>query len=176
MENKNYSYINISKSIIDFTINEDSLILNFHDKIKKDHLQFNNYKKKLPKNKIFRINSLIINNEKKCKEIYNKYDCIYNEKDNILYLIINDKDNYCNFTKDKLINILEFSISIGIDKICLLISKINKQYLNILQDMMIVGFKPEKSVNKITIDGNEYKILKMPIKDICQEIKEVTLI
>ena len=49
MENKNYSYINISKSIIDFTINEDSLILNFHNEIKKDHLQFNNYKKNYQK-------------------------------------------------------------------------------------------------------------------------------
>ena len=176
MEN-NYSYLNISKSQIDFMVNKDSIILKFQDGIKKDDCFINQSSKgKLPKNKIFRLNSLIFNNEKNCQEIYNVYDCIYNEKDNLLYLIITEKDNYNNFTKDKLINILEFSISLGIDKICLLVSKKNSQYLNIIQDMLIVGFKPEENLKKIKIDGKEYKILKMYIKDICQEIKEVTII
>ena len=176
MEN-NYSYLNISKSQINFIINKDSIILKFKDGIKKDDCFINQSSKgKLPKNKIFRLNSLIFNNEKNCQEIYNVYDCIYNEKDNLLYLIITEKDNYNNFTKDKLINILEFSISLGIDKICLLVSKINSQYLNIIQDMLIVGFKPEENLKKIKIDGKEYKILKMSIKDICQEIKEITII
>ena len=148
MEN-NYSYLNISKSQIDFIINKDSIISKFQDGIKKDDCFINQS---------------------------NVYDCIYNEKDNLLYLIITEKDNYNNFTKDKLINILEFSISLGIDKICLLVSKKNSQYLNIIQDMLIVGFKPEENLKKIKIDGKEYKILKMYIKDICQEIKEVTII
>ena len=176
MEN-NYSYLNISKSQIDFIINKDSIISKFQDGIKKDDCFINQSSKgKLPKNKIFRLNSLIFNNEKNCQEIYNVYDCIYNEKDNLLYLIITEKDNYNNFTKDKLINILEFSISLGIDKICLLVSKINSQYLNIVQDMLVVGFKPEENLKIIKIDGKEYKILKMSIKDICQEIKEITII
>ena len=176
MEN-NYSYLNISKSQIDFMVNKDSIILKFQDGIKKDDCFINQSSKgKLPKNKIFRLNTLIFNNEKNCQEIYNVYDCIYNEKDNLLYLIITEKDNYNNFTKDKLINILEFSISLGIDKICLLVSKINSQYLNIIQDMLVVGFKPEENLKIIKIDGKEYKILKMSIKDICQEIKEVTII
>ena len=41
---------------------------------------------------------------------------------------------------------------------------------------MIVGFNLENNKFKITIDGNEYKTLKMSIKDICQEIKEISLI
>ena len=100
MEN-NYSYLNISKSQIDFMVNKDSIILNFQDGINNDCFINQSYKGKLPKNKIFRLNSLIFNNEKHCQEIYYAYDCIYNEKDNLLYLIITEKDNYNNFTKDK---------------------------------------------------------------------------
>ena len=112
----------------------------------------------------------------KWKKYINKYDCIYNDINNILYLIINKNFNYANFTKDKLLNLLEFSISLGIDKLYLLISKKNSKYLNIIQDMKIVGFSSENNSYKISIDGNEYKILKMNIKDICEEIKEITLI
>ena len=173
----NFSYLNESKSDICFMINNGTIILNFHNENNNNNIfSKKNYKGYLPKNKIFKINSLIFNEEKQCQELNHKYDCIYNETDNILYLIINERDNYLSFTKDKLINILEFSISIGIEKICLLISKTNKKYINIIQDMTLVGFKPEETSNKIKIDKNEYKILKMPIKDICQEIKEITLI
>ena len=173
---RKYSYSNISKSEINFMINEGTIILNFKDGKQKKNFKNKPNKGKLPKNKIFHINSLIYNKEKQINEIYNTYDCIYNEIDNSLYLIINENDNYSKFTKDKLINILEFSISLGIDKICLLISKSNNQFLNIIQDMMIVGFKSEKNYKKINIDENEYKILKMSIKDMYQEIKEITLI
>ena len=170
-----YSYSNASKCALNFIINDGIIKIDFQ-KENKNNLFSKNYKKFLPKNKIFKINSMIFNEEKQCEELNHKYDCIYNEKENILYLIINERDNYLSFTKDKLINILEFSISIGIDKICLLISKKNNQYLNIIQDMIVVGFKPDENLKKIKIDKEEYKILKMSIRDICQEVKEITLI
>ena len=169
----NYSYSNISNFDISFTFNKkeeenisDGIIINNNKDLKK----------KLPKNKIFKINSLVFNIEKKIKEIYIQYNCIYNEEYNSLYLIFNTNDNYSKFTKDWLINILEFSISIGIDSICLLVSKSNDKYINIVQDMVIVGFKFDEKVSNITIDGIVYKILKMSIKDIDQEIKEIILI
>ena len=169
----NYSYSNISNSDISFIFNKkeeenfsDSIIINNNKELKG----------KLPKNKIFKINSLIFNIEKGSKEIYTQYNCIYNEDHNSLYLIFNTNDNYSKFTKDWLINILEFSISIGIDSICLLVSKSNNKYINIVQDMIIVGFKLDEKFSKITIDGIAYKILKMSIKDIDQEIKEIVLI
>ena len=71
---------------------------------------------------------------------------------------------------------MQFSISLGIESLCLLISKSNKKYFEIIQDMIIVGFKIDKIYPKITIDGNIYKLLKMPIKDIYQEIREICLI
>ena len=42
--------------------------------------------------------------------------------------------------------------------------------------MLIVGFESEKNFPKFKIDGNVYKALKMSIKDINQEIRQIDLI
>ena len=91
----NYSFSNISDIDISFNINSKEEKNNIFEPIKKP---------KFPDQKIFRINSLIFNDEKEQKEIYTKYDCIYSEKDNSLYLLFNKNMNYSKFTKDKLIN------------------------------------------------------------------------
>ena len=160
----NYSYSNVSNMSISFEITENRIKEKRNDKIK------------FPEQKIFRINSLTFNNEKDKQEIYTKYDCIYSEKNNSLYLIFNENINYSEFTKDKLINIIDFSKSVGIDFIYILICKKNSKYLNIVQDMSIVGFESEKNFPVFNIDGNIYKSLKMPIKDISQEIQQINFI
>ena len=159
-----FSYSNASKIDINFRINQK----NNADKIKS--------KQKLPEQKIFRINSFIFNDEKEKQEIYTKYDCIYRENNNSLYLIINEKVDYSNFTKDKLINILDFSNTINLDFIYILINKINKQYKKFLHDLLLIGFALEKKFPDITIDGNIYKSLKISIKDINQEIEQIDFI
>ena len=159
-----FCYSNASKIDINFRINQK----NNADKIKS--------KQKLPEQKIFRINSFIFNDEKEKQEIYTKYDCIYSQKENSIYLIFNQYVNYSEFTKDKLINILDFASSIGIDFIYILINKNNKYYANIIQDMLLVGFEFGKNFPLFTIDGHIYKALKMSINDIKQEIKEINLI
>jgi hypothetical protein len=172
-----YSYSNISNISISFNIhqnNNDIAILNTSQKNKIRHID--NIRRKFPEQKIFRINSLIFNQEKDKPEIYTKYDCIYGEKNNSFYLIINEKVNYSEFTKDKLINILDFLNNVGINTIYLLINKKNKYYKNIIQDMLIVGFEFEKNLPHFTIDGIIYKKLKMSMKDLTQEIKQIDLI
>ena len=42
--------------------------------------------------------------------------------------------------------------------------------------MLIVGFNFDKNFPNFTIDGQVYKPLKMSIKDITQEIKQINLI
>ena len=163
----NYSFSNVSDIDITFNINFKEEKNNIFEPIKKP---------KFPDQKIFRINSLIFNDEKEQKEIYTKYDCIYSEKDNSLYLLFNKNMNYSKFTKDKLINILDFSNSIKIETIYILINKSNKYFINIIQDMLIVGFEIGKNFPLFTIDGNIYKALKMSIKDTKQEIKQIELI
>ena len=172
-----YSYSNVSNINISFNIHKnynDIAILNTSSKNKIRYID--NIRKKFPEQKIFRINSYIFNDEKAKPEIYTKYDCIYGEKNNSFYLIINEKVNYSEFTKDKLINILDFLNNVGINTIYLLINKKNKDYKNIIQDMLIVGFEYEKNLPHFTIDGSIYKPLKMPMKDLTQEIRQIDLI
>ena len=173
----NYTYSNISNIDISFYINENSHNLNiYNDNLSIDTNSNNSLKEKFPKNQIFRINSLNYNSENNNKEVYSQYECIYNKNNNSLYIIFNINENYEKFTKDKLINILEFSISVEIDMIYLLVAKKNKHYLNIIQDMTLVGFEPEEKLSNIIIDGNVYKSLKMSIKDISKEIQEIKLV
>ena len=120
----NYSYNNISNINISFNIRKNqeddaTLCTSFETEIRNKEL----IKRKLPEQKIFRINSLIFNDENEKQEIYTKYDCIYDEKNNSLSLIFNEKVNYSDFSKDKLMNILDFSNSIGIKTIYILINK-----------------------------------------------------
>ena len=157
----NFSFNNISDKNISFNINHNSENVDtINIKFEKRNCSKENIKKIFPKQKIFRINSFIFNVEKEKQEIYSKYDCIYKEKDNSLYLI----------------NILDFSNSINIGIIYILINKKNKRYKNIIQDLILVGFESEKVFPNFTIDGNIYKALKMSIKDINQEIKQIDFI
>ena len=177
METK-YTYSNLSEINISFYINQRPHNLDDTNNNKLENINNNNLsiKEKFPDNKIFRINSLILNSEENETEIPTQFDCIYNEKNNSLFLIFNNNDNYENFTKNKLLSILDFAISIEIETIYLLVSKSNNHYLNIIKDMLIVGFQIEKDLPKINIDGNVYKSLKMSMKDVFKEIKEINLI
>ena len=162
-----YSYLNASKLDINFIINQKNNI---------DNIDKGTSKKNLPEQKIFRINSLIFNDKKEEQEIYTKYDCIYSQKENSIYLIFNQNVNYSEFTKDKLINILDFASSIGIDFIYILINQNNRSYSNIIQDMLLVGFEFCKNYPMFNIDGHLYKALKMSINDIKQDIVQINII
>ena len=162
-----YSYLNASKLDINFIINQKNNI---------DNIDKGTSKQNLPEQKIFRINSLIFNDKKEEQEIYTKYDCIYSQKENSIYLIFNQNVNYSEFTKDKLINILDFASSIGIDFIYILINQNNRSYSNIIQDMLLVGFEFCKNYPMFNIDGHLYKALKMSINDIKQDIVQINII
>ena len=139
-----YSYFNASKDDITFCINQNNNVVEEKSKLN------------LPEEKIFRLNSLIFNDKKEKQEIYTKYDCIYSEKENSIYLIFNQNVNYSEFTKDKLINILDFVNSIGIDYIYILINQNNKSFVNIMQDMILVGFEFGKEyLEGCTISAND---------------------
>ena len=70
-------------------INEKTIFLNVKKEKEKNILSNKCFIDKLPKNQIFHINSMIFNEEKRIEELYNKYDCIYNDINNVLYLIMN---------------------------------------------------------------------------------------
>lgn len=130
-------------------------------------------KEQIPKNQIFRINSLIFNITKHKREILSKYDCYYDESSNSLSLLLSEEICYSDFTKEIMINLLDFTQKVGIDVIYFLVAKKNQQYLRIIKDLMIVGFEVEENVKNTTIDGQVYKILKMPVNEESDEIEEV---
>lgn len=121
------------------------------------------FKEKIPKNEIFEISSMIFNITKHKKEIITKYNCYFDEKSNGLFLILNELISFSDFTKEIMMNLFEFCEKVGIPKITFLIAKKNPQYIRIIQDLMIVGFKSNEENKETTIEGNEYKIMDIRV-------------
>ena len=145
----------------------------YNEDNKEDDFLNKDFKYKIPKCKIFEINSLIYNLAKHKKEVLAKYNCFYDENNNSLSLIIDENFCFSYFTKEIMINFLEFSQKIGIDAIYFLISKKNSQYIKIVQDLMIVGLEIDDNIKSINIEGNNYKVLVLPIKEEFDEIEEI---
>ena len=130
-------------------------------------------KNKIPKSQIFEINSLIFNITKHKKEILTKYNCFYDEKSNSLSLIISEDLCFSDFTKEIMMNLFDFAQKVGIETIYFLVAKKNSQYIRIVQDLMVVGFEIDEKMKTVKIEGNVYKVLVLPIKEVYDEIEEV---
>ena len=72
-----------------------------------------------------------------------------------------------------MLNIFDFTQSVDIDFIRMLISKKNKKYLEIIKEILIVGFIEDEESNKIILNENEYKVLKLSVKELSNEIEDV---
>ena len=121
------------------------------------------FKNEIPKNEIFEISSMIFNIIKHKKEILNKYKCYFDEKTNGIFLILNESNCFSEFTKEVMMNLFDFSEKVGIKTISILISKKNPQFIRIMQDLVIVGFKTNEKLGEITIEGDLYKVMEIPV-------------
>ena len=130
-------------------------------------------KEKIPKNTIFNINSLVFNIESHQEEVLSKYDCYYNSNNNSFYIIIGDNAKYSDFSKEIMMNLMDFSQKLSISSINLLICRKNKDYVKLLQGMLTVGFTNDEVTKTTQIDGKNYKILKMSLSKAQAEIEEV---
>ena len=130
-------------------------------------------KEKIPKNTIFNINSLVFNIESHQEEILSKYDCYYNSNNNSFYIIIGDNAKYSDFSKEIMMNLMDFSQKLSISSINLIKKKKNKDYVKLLQGMLTVGFTNDEVTKTTQIDGKNYKILKMSLSKAQAEIEEV---
>ena len=119
------------------------------------------FKKKIPRNDIFEINSMMFNITKHKKEILNKYKCFYYEENNEIYIILDESGSFSDFTKEIMMNLFDFSEKLGINEICFLIPKESPEYIRIMQYLMILGFKSKEEIPEI--DGKEYKAMKMEV-------------
>lgn len=155
---------------LSFLIDEDKLEWYTNDEKQDEHFLNTKLKTKLPKRKIFRINSLIFNKQNNKNELFSQYDCLYNEEENSLSILINKNTNFSKLTKTAMINIFDFTASVGIDSICMLISTENKLYSEIIQEMLIVGFS---ELENIIINENEYKVMKMNLNELSNEVEDL---
>ena len=130
-------------------------------------------KAQIPKSQIFEINSLIFNITKQKKEILTKYKCFYEESSNSLSILLTNDFCFADFTKEIMINLLELAQKVGIDTIYFLVAKKNEQYIKIVQDLMIIGFELDEKTKIVNIEGNNYKVLKLPVKEQDEEIEEI---
>ena len=172
-QNFSFNMSNVSNFNLSFLVDVGKTSWFSGEERQNDDFLNKDLKTQIPKNQIFHINSLIFNITKHKREILSKYDCYYDESANALSLLLSEEICYSDFTKEIMINLLDFTQKVGIDTIYFLVAKKNKQYLRIIQDLMIVGFEADENVKNTTIDGNVYKILKMPIKEESDEIEEV---
>ena len=129
------------------------------------------FKTRIPKNKIFEISSKFFNITKHKHEVLSKYECFFDEASNTLTLILTEKISFSEFSKEIMMNLFTFSQKVGIDMICFLLSKKNPQYARILQDLMIVGFKPNEKKKEISIGAEVFKVMEIPANS-DEEIEE----
>ena len=104
---------------------------------------------------------MFFNITKHKNEILSKYECYFDESNNTLTLIITENISFSEFTKEIMMNLFAFTQKVGIDTICFLLAKKNPQYARILQDLMIVGFKPNEKKKEINIEGNVFKVMEI---------------
>ena len=132
-----------------------------------------NLKSQIPKNQIFLINSLIFNITKHKKEILSKYQCYYEEKSNSLSVLFTQDFCFADFTREIMINLLEFAQKVEIETVYFLVAKKNQDYIKIVKDLTIIGFEMDENTKSVNIEGNVYKVLMLPVKEQDEEIEEV---
>jgi hypothetical protein len=127
----------------------------------------------LPENTLFNINSLIFNLENNKEEILNKYNCFYNPSLEALCIMIEEVTKYSDLSKEIVMNMMEFAQKMSIKNVVLLLDRKNRDYVKILQGMMTVGFVNDNNYKITKIGGKDYKILKMTLKNIPEEVEEI---
>ena len=171
------SFIYDMKDTSDFSLSftvESGDITWFQGGIKKSGDFINEaLKAQLPKKKIFKMNSLVYNVESQTRETNISFDCSYNDELNVLSIIINEKINHTNLTKEVAMTLFHFVQKTGIDKLYLIVALKNPNYILLLQEMMTLGFQSEKSVKSTIIDGEAYKILCIETQDMSINIEEL---
>jgi len=130
-------------------------------------------KQQLPENTLFNINSLVFNLENNKEEVLSKYNCFYNPSLEALCVMIEDKTKYSDLSKEIVMNIMDFATKMSIKNIILMIDRKNKDYVKVLQGMMTVGFSTDSNVKMTRVGGKDYKVLKMTLKSVPEEIEEI---
>ena len=82
------------------------------------------------------------------------------ENSNGLLLILNDSASFSEFTKEIMMDLFKFCEKVGIKTYEILISKKHPQYVQLFEELLIVGFKSNEIKNN-SIGESEYIFMKM---------------
>jgi hypothetical protein len=140
---------------------------------KTGEILFKSLKNQIPENTLFNINSIIFNLENNKQEILKKYNCFYNPSLEALCIMIEEVTKYSELSKEIVMNMMEFAQKMSIKNVVLLLDRKNKDYVKILQGMMTVGFVNDNNYKVTKIGGKDYKILKMSLKNVPEEVEEI---
>lgn len=166
----NYDFNNITKTL-NFTflidMGKSSIISKENEKIE---TTLQNLKINIQENTLVKINSEVFNIQNNKKELLSCLDCFYSSSSQALCTIIDENIKLKELSKEIISNLLEFADKLSAKSVFLLMDKKNKEYVKILQSMMMIGFSYDnnKSAN---IKGKEYKVLKLQIN--YGEIEEI---
>jgi len=70
-------------------------------------------------------------------------------------------------------NFIDFAQKMNVKNLIMLLDRKNKDYVKILQSMMTVGFSTDKNLTSVKICDLDYKVLKMTVSNVQQEVEEI---
>jgi hypothetical protein len=105
--------------------------------------------------------------------VVSKYNCFINPSLEALCIIVEDITKYSDLSKEIVINLMTFAQKMGIKNLILFLDRKNKDYVKILQGMMTVGFSNETSMKTCKLGEKDYKILKMTMNLVQEDIEEI---
>jgi hypothetical protein len=152
---------NITKKL-NFTFLIDmgkSLLISKENEKTENSLQ--NLRNSTQDNTLFKINSEVFNIHSNKQELISSLDCFYSPSNEALCIIIEDQVKLKELSKQIISNLMEFSTKVSAKSLILLIDKKNKEYVKIMQSMMMIGFNNDSNNKSANISGKEYKVLKL---------------
>ena len=171
------NFLNIDLSNISKKLNFHFLIdigksLFFSPTDEKSQSSTTNLKNSIHENTLFKINSEILNIQNNKQEIVSSLDCFYSSSTEALCLIIDENVKLKELCKEVISNLMDFAGKVNAKTIILLLdNKKNKDYVKIMQSMMMIGFQTDKKHKFANLMGKEYKLLKFDVS--LSEIEEI---
>ena len=123
-----------------------------------------NLKSSIIDNTLFKINSEVVNIENNKQEVISSLDCFYSPNNEALCIIIGEKVKIKDLSKEFMVNIIDFASKVSAKSLILLLDKKNKDYVKIMQSMMMVGFINDIKNKTANLMEIEYKVLKFECK------------
>ena len=120
----------------------------------------------MPSNSLFDISSLVFNIRTHKQETFSKYTCYYQQDNDILCFILDEKAKRSHLTKEVMTNFMEFANKICVKAIIILLSNKNKEYYNLLMDLLTFGFVRDEKMPITTIENKQFKVMQGGFKSL----------